>query len=83
MSRRRDYRSNLFAGYVQDTWKVRSDLTLTAGVRYQFAAVPYEVNGLQASFFNTDLNNILQTRLENGLNGVSGPDAMRLAKLRA
>ncbi len=72
---RRDYRSNLYAGYVQDTWKVRSNLTLTAGVRYQFAAVPYEVNGLQASFFNTDLNKILQTRLENGLNGISGPDA--------
>jgi Carboxypeptidase regulatory-like domain len=72
---RRDYRTNLYAGYVQDTFKVRSDLSLTAGVRYQYAPTPYEVNGLQASFVNTSLNQILQTRLDNGLSGVSGPDA--------
>jgi hypothetical protein len=69
---RRDYRSNLYAGYVQDTWKMRSDLTVTAGVRYQYAQVPYEVNGLQASFSNTTLSQILQTRFDNGLNGISG-----------
>jgi len=72
---RRDYRSNLFAGYFQDGWRVRSDLTLTMGVRYQYATVPYEVNGLQASFVNTDLSQILAARLQNGLNGISGPNA--------
>jgi len=72
---RRDYRNNTYAGYVQDTWKVRSALTVTAGVRYQYAQVPYEVNGLQASFVNTSLSEILAARLANGLNGVSGPDA--------
>ena len=75
---RRDYRSNLYAAYVQDSWKLRSDLTLTGGVRYQYASVPYEVNGLQASFFNTDLSQLLQVRQQNGLNGISGPDATPL-----
>jgi len=72
---RRDYRSYLYATYVQDSWKLRKDLTLTGGVRYQYASVPYEVNGLQASFFNTDLSQLLQVRLQNGLNGISGPNA--------
>jgi hypothetical protein len=72
---RRDYRFNQYAGYFQDAWKARSDLTITLGVRYQFDSVPYEVNGLQASFVNTDLSQILTARAQNGLNGISGPDA--------
>ena len=75
---RRDYRSYLYATYVQDSWKLRSDFTLTGGVRYQYASVPYEVNGLQASFFNTDLSQLLQVRQQNGLNGISGQDATPL-----
>ena len=72
---RRDWRDNLYSAYVHDSWKLRSDLTLTMGLRYQYDSVPYEVNGLQASFFNTDLSQILAARLSNGLNGISGPDA--------
>jgi len=72
---RRDFRSHLFAGYLQDGWKVRNDLTITAGVRYQYATVPYEINGLQASFFNTTLSQLLAVRAQNGLEGISGPDA--------
>jgi hypothetical protein len=72
---RRDWRNHLYAFYFQDGWKVRNDLTLTAGVRYQYAAVPYEVNGLEASFFNTSLDSLLATRVSNGQNGISGSDA--------
>jgi Carboxypeptidase regulatory-like domain len=32
----RYYRSNEVDGYVQDKWQVRSDLTITAGVRYDY-----------------------------------------------
>jgi hypothetical protein len=71
----RTWRINELAGYVQDSWKARNDLTITFGVRYQFQTVPYETNGVQSSFLNTNLNSILATRESNGLNGISGPGA--------
>jgi len=72
---RRDYRYYQYAGYAQDNWKVRSDLTLTLGVRYQYDSVPYESNGLEATFANTNLSQLLAVRTANGLAGISGPDA--------
>jgi len=72
---RRDYRYYTYAFYGQDSWKVRSDLTLTAGLRYQYDSVPYESNGLEATFANTNLNNLFAVRTANGLNSVSGPTA--------
>ncbi len=33
--------------YVSDTWRVRPGWTITGGVRYGYARVPYEANGLQ------------------------------------
>ncbi len=74
----RDWRINEIAGYVQDSWRLRSDLTVTLGVRYQYQQSPYEVHGTEAQFFNTDVNQIVATRLANGLNGISGPDATPL-----
>ncbi len=45
--------------YAQDTWRMRSDLTLTYGLRWQFYSVPYETQGYEAipnidaaTFFN-------------------------------
>jgi hypothetical protein len=69
---RRDYRYYFYEAYIEDSWKLRSDLTFTYGVRYQYDSVPYEVNGLESVAANTSLNDILGTRIENGLNGVSG-----------
>ncbi len=62
--------------YLQDSWKARSDLTLTYGLRYQFYSVPYEVNGLEA-IPNLDFNQVIQARIANGLagnTGCPGPD---------
>jgi hypothetical protein len=46
--------------YAQDTWRIRNDLTLAYGLRWQFYSVPYETQGYQsspnidsASFFNS------------------------------
>jgi Carboxypeptidase regulatory-like domain/TonB dependent receptor len=77
-SANRDWRIYETAGYFQDSWKIRNDLTFTAGVRYQYQSAPYEVHGVDAQFFNTNLDNIVETRVANGLAGISGPDATPL-----
>jgi hypothetical protein len=38
-------RQHEFGLFAQDTWRVSSRLTLTAGLRYAFNGVPYEQNG--------------------------------------
>ncbi len=45
---RRHWRQHLDATWVSDTWRVRTDLTLTGGVRYERASVPSEKDGLSA-----------------------------------
>jgi hypothetical protein len=41
----RKFRQREYGFYAQDSWKVRSNLTLNIGVRYQFNGVPYEAGG--------------------------------------
>ncbi len=43
----RRYKANEWEGYVQDSWRLRPNLTLTYGVRYSLLQAPYEVNGQQ------------------------------------
>ena len=45
----RKYASDEYEFYVQDSWRIRHDLTVTAGVRYGIYSPPYEVNGLQVA----------------------------------
>jgi len=43
----REYAVNDYEQYVMDSWRVRRNLTITAGVRYSNATTPWEVNGTE------------------------------------
>jgi hypothetical protein len=45
----RSYKANEFEVYLQDSWKVTRDLTLTYGLRYTSLQTPYEVNGQEVA----------------------------------
>ena len=36
-------RNSVFGGYIQDDWKMRSNLTVNLGVRYEMSTIPYEI----------------------------------------
>jgi hypothetical protein len=75
----RDFRYDEWEFYGQDNWKIKNDLTLTYGVRYQYYTVPYEVNGFQACS-DVDMNVLLAVRMKNALSGVAGDNAEPLLK---
>jgi len=45
----RGLRMSLFGTYIQDDFRVRPNLTVNLGVRYEIGTVPYEVNGKLAN----------------------------------
>jgi hypothetical protein len=51
----RHFKANEYEWYVQDSWRARSNLTITFGLRHTILQTPYEENGQQvAPTINTD-----------------------------
>lgn len=70
----RDYKYNELELYAQDNWKMRSDLTITYGVRWHYYPAPYEKNGFQAAQ-DVDMRTLFDLRQRNAAAGISGDNA--------
>lgn len=67
----RSYQYNEYEAYVQDNWRVRSDLTLNLGVRYHLYPAPYERNGAQSAN-DIDFDTLFAIRQQNAAAGIAG-----------
>ncbi len=74
----RNYIRNEYELYVQDNWRVRSDLNLNFGLRWQYYVPPYERDGLQGGN-SVDYQTLIDLRIKNAANGISGDNAEPLA----
>jgi len=45
----RDFKANEFEWYVQDSYRIKPNFTVTVGVRHSLLQTPYEVNGQQVA----------------------------------
>ena len=45
----RHFKANEYEAYAQDQWRIRSNLTVTAGVRWTILQTPYETTGQQVA----------------------------------
>jgi hypothetical protein len=65
----RHYKANEYEGFVQDAWNIRSNLTITAGVRYSLLQTPWETRG-QETTPTTDTDAWAKMRESEAVKGV-------------
>lgn len=64
----RDFATQAYDEYIQDTWKIRPNLTLTAGLRYSLERPVYETNGFETQP-TMPLGQYLDNRIAAGKQG--------------
>ena len=64
-------RESLFAGYIQDDWRARSNLTVNVGLRYEFTTLPKDANNRIQEI--TTLTNCATPGVAPGPNSPCGP----------
>ncbi len=65
----RRYAADEYEWYLQDTWKMRPNLTLSYGLRYSLYSPPWETNGLQVAP-NMSLGEWFDIRTSNAAQGI-------------
>ena len=75
--RKRNWVYDEYELYAQDNWRIRSDLSLTLGLRWQLYPAPYDKNGFQTGTSVT-LEDVFAARVANAAAGISGNDATPL-----
>lgn len=65
----RSFAVNEYEFYFQDTWRARSNLTLSLGLRYGLYGVPYETNGYQVQP-TVNFGQYFDERIEHAARGI-------------
>lgn len=71
----RDFATEEYDFYAQDIWKIKSNLTITAGLRYGLSRPVYEKNGLEARP-NISLSEFFRRRLAGAASGTPYNDPL-------
>ncbi len=66
-------RSNFWAGYLQDDWRIRQNFTLNLGLRYEYAQTPYDTSS-KTQWFDPAVRRVVNSRSGGVRNGVVDPD---------
>ena len=75
----RDFATQAYDGYVQDTWKVRPSLTLTLGLRYSLERPVYETHGFETQP-TVPLGKYFAERVAAGQQGTNFTDLITINK---
>jgi hypothetical protein len=65
----REFAENDYELYGQDAWRIKNNLTITAGLRYAYSTPPWETHGQQTAV-SLDINQWLMQREINQENGI-------------